>query len=68
MSPNNYFFTIIKGVVPISGLMDDFTIVIEGQVGNQVAYGDIRYKNSKCFIKKKSFVRTLFRPNKALMT
>ena len=64
MSPNNYFFTIIKGVVPISGLMDDFTIVIEGQVGNQVAYGDIRYKHSKCLIKKKDFVKTLLWPQK----
>jgi len=31
-----------KGVVPILNLMEDYTIIIEGQVGRQVAYGDIR--------------------------
>ena len=32
-----------RGVVPITNLADDYTIIIEGQVGKSVSYGDIRY-------------------------
>ena len=37
------FNCINSGVVPVTNLMDKYTIVIEGQVGSQVAFGDIRY-------------------------
>lgn len=31
-----------RGVVPITNIVDDYTIIIEGQVGKQISYGDIR--------------------------
>ncbi len=31
-----------QGVAPITNLLDDYTIVIEGQIGTLISFGDIR--------------------------
>jgi len=38
----HFSFLIILGVVPITNLINDYTIVIEAQIGTQISFGDIR--------------------------